>query len=119
MPGGGKVKSLLKKAVNAGKKKIKSTIKKETSKGAITGRVVDAVKEAAKDKSRSTRRGKKSVRVGIPRDAEPDVTISKNIELKGNRKKRKAKKKIAKWKSQAKPKMTEQQKFLAMDKKNK
>ena len=74
--------------------KLKKLVKKGVSK--LKDRAVDTVKDAIKDESRKTRRGKKSVRVGQPRQAEPDVTVSKTIKLK-DRKKNRQKKKIAKW----------------------
>ena len=119
MPGGGKVKKLLKKAVSAGKKKIKKELNPKALKKKAIDYVAGDVKDRFTDASRAKDQGKKTIRKGGSRKLAPTVSAGGTFELKGNRKKRRAKKKIAKWKSQAKPKMTEQQKFLAMDKKNK
>ena len=119
MPNKKKLKGLLKKAVNAGKKKIKKEFNPKALKKKAVDYVSGDVKDRFTDASRAKDRGKKTTRIGGSRKLAPTVSAGGTFELKGDRKKRKAKKKIAKWKSEKKSGNSEQAKFLAMDKTNK
>lgn len=101
-----KKKKLLKKIVSKGKKFLK---KKATD--AITGAVEDASK--SRD-SRTTKAQRKALK-----RPDADISVKKTFKL-GGKKKARQKKKIKKWQAEAAAgKISEQAKFLAMDKKNK
>ena len=107
------------------KKAVKETVKKGIKKGvkyvksAAAGELAGAVKSEIRSRSRKQGRkyAKKSERVGIPRELQPDITLGKKIKLK-DRKTARQKKKIKKWQAEAAAgKKSEQQKFLELDKK--
>ena len=100
-----------------GKKIIKKVASK--AKEYVKGTVTDAIRDGAKDKA--IKRGAKfPVSRHGGRRARPDWEVSKKIEIKGDRKKRKAKKKIANWEKERKARASvgsKQAAFLALDKK--
>ena len=118
-----------KKFKNAGKRVLneaKGLIKGEISKKALKQKAANYIKgkvRAAANKQK-TQGQKDAEAAGKPDGPGADFTIGTKIDLKSRRKER-SKKKIAKWdaerkKRNAKPKeMSEQDKFLAMDKANK
>lgn len=103
-----------------GRKLLKKVGKKLLSRA--KDEAVGYVEDKIKDRSRDQRRkySKKTTRVGsLPRHLQPDISVSKKFKL-GGKKKARQKKKIKKWKAEAAAgKVSEQAKFLAMDKKNK
>lgn len=101
-----KKKKVLKKVLS----KAKDFVKKKAA-DAVTGAVEDASK--AKD-SPATKKQRRALR-----SPGSDISVRKTIKLK-DRKKDRQMKKIKKWKAEAAAgKVSEQAKFLAMDKKNK
>ena len=102
------LKKLVKKGVSKLAKKVKSD---------AVGTVTDAIRDRAKAKAI-----KGGHKFGVSKHggakARPDIELAANIELKGNRKKRKAKKKIAQWEKQKKSSAaagSQQAAFLALD----
>lgn len=107
----GKLKKLVKKGLKKGIKLAKERAVDEAV-GAVKGEI------RSRSRAQSRRYSKPAPKVGIPRELQPDITLGKKFELKGDRKKRKAKKKINRWKAEAAAgKKSEQQKFLDLDKK--
>ena len=113
---GGKLKGLVKKGVSKLKKELKPSSLKKRAIGAAR----DAVKDKIKDRSdaQSDKHGGRGTRVGIGRRLQPTVSASKTLEIKGDRKKRKANKKISQWEKQKKARAavgSQQAAFLALD----
>ncbi len=110
-----KIKGLLKKAVSKGKK----ALKKELTTKSLVKRAGGAVKDKVKDASKSRDSNTTQAQAKAIKRPEADISLSTSIELKGDRKKRRAKKKIAKWEKERKQRASvgsEQSKFLALDK---
>lgn len=109
----GKGKQLAKKLVKKGVKALKNE---------AAGAVSDAIRDGAKAKAEKRGASFPVSKHGGKR-ARPDIAASKTIEWKGDRKKRKAKKKIAKWKKETSARAAAgaankgQAAFLALDKK--
>ncbi len=103
-------KKIAKKLIKKGKKALVNTAK---------GTISDAVRDGSKDKAIAGG-AKFPVSKHGGRKARPEINVSKKIELKGDRKKKKANKKIAKWEKERKSRSSagsKQAEFLALDKK--
>ena len=106
-----KIKSLVRKGVSKLKKKAVKAVKNEAY-----GALKDKIK--ARSNAQSDKHGGRGTRVGIGRRLQPVVSASKKIELKGDRKNRKANKKISQWEKQKKSRAaagSQQAAFLALD----
>ena len=118
-----KAGKLLKKGASALKNKIKKELNPKSLKKKAVDYVAGDIKDRFTDASRSKDQGRKTTRIGGSRKLAPTVSAGGTFELKGNRKKRKQKKKIAKWEKQKKTNAAAgnaaQSAFLALDKKNK
>ena len=117
--GKGTIGKLVKKGVAKAKKELKPKNLLKRAKSHVSGTLKESIQDSAKDKAIAGG-AKFPVSKGGGRQARPDYEVSKTIEIKGDRKKRKSKKKIAKWESERRARASagsKQAAFLALDKK--